>query len=195
VTALDDPIRTLLERIAAPAAASTPDLAAIGAALAELAADRDYLAHRVARLDGRPGAVLLHGPAIGPRLQLVHRPTGGFSAVHDHGTWVALAAIAGLETHRHYRLVSRPEDGRPWPVLEEEVALAASEVATLLPPDDIHDHGHLMGRGEAAHILVLTGDDQRRFTRTEWDLATGRQRALPPGEGGRWLATDPWSSA
>jgi predicted metal-dependent enzyme (double-stranded beta helix superfamily) len=194
VTALDDPVRTLLERIAAPAAASTPDLPAIGVALAGLAGDRDYLAHWIARLEGRPGAVLLHGTTTGPRLQLVHRPTGGVSAVHDHGTWVAVATIAGLETHRRYRLAARADDGRPWPTLEDEVALEASQVATLLPPDDIHDHGHLVGRGEAAHILVLTGDDQRRYSRTEWDLATGRQRTLRPGDGGRWLASDPWPS-
>lgn len=191
MTTLDDPVRALLERVETAAVASTPDLPSIGTALAALAADRDYLASWIERLDGRPGAVLLHGPTNGPRLQLVHRPTGGFSAVHDHGTWVCIAAISGIETHRRYRRSSRPDGSGPWPELDEEVELAATQVATMLPPDDIHDHGHLLDRGEPAHILVLTGDDQRRYTRTEWDLATGRQRVLRPGDGGRWLATDP----
>ena len=44
LTALDGPVRTLFERIAGPASAVEPDLAAIGSALVELAADLDYLA-------------------------------------------------------------------------------------------------------------------------------------------------------
>ncbi|HEV7810052.1 MAG TPA: hypothetical protein VGO64_05610, partial [Candidatus Limnocylindrales bacterium] len=71
-------------------------------------------------------------------------------------------------------------------------ALEASDVATLLPPDDVHDHGHLVGRGAPAYALILLGDDQTRFTRMEWDLATGRHRVLPPGDGGRWLASEPF---
>lgn len=204
MTTLDDPIRTLLERVAAqapPAASVTPtaaglgavpspDLVAIGVALAEFATDLDYLAPWVSRLGGA-GGLAIHAPAHGPRLLLVHRPEGGMSAVHDHGTWVALATIAGLETHRRYRRVD-DGNGGPRPELVEEVALAAAQVTTLLPPDDIHDHGHLLGRGQPAHILVLTGDDQQLFTRTEWDLATGRRRTLRPGAPGRWLATDPF---
>ena len=61
-----------------------------------------------------------------------------------------------------------------------------------MPPDDIHDHGHLVGNGTPAYVLILTGDDQTRFERHEWDPATGRHRVLPPGELGRWLASDPW---
>jgi hypothetical protein len=204
VTTLDDPVRTLLERVAAtapaatakgpaapgPAAPPSPDLHVIGGALAEFAKDLEYLAPWVARLGGRPGGLEIHAPARGPRLLLVHRPEGGMSAVHDHGTWVALATIAGLETHRRYRRIGEGSGGR-LPELVEEVALEASQVTTLLPPDDIHDHGHLLGRGRPAHILVLTGDDQQLFTRTEWDLATGRRRTLRPGAPGRWLATDP----
>ena len=43
-----------------------------------------------------------------------------------------------------------------------------------------------------AHVLVLTGDDQRRFERNEWDPVTGRHRVLQAGDLGRWLASDPW---
>jgi hypothetical protein len=185
----DEPIRTLLERIAGPAAAARPDLPAIGAALIELASDADYLARWIDRLEGRSGAHTIHGPARGPRLFLVHRPEGGMSAIHDHGTWVALATIAGIETHRRYRRGERSADRAP--VLAEEVHLARSQVATLLPPDDIHDHGHLVGHGAPAQVLVLTGDDQTRFARNEWDLTTGRHRVLRPGVGGRWLASEP----
>lgn len=205
MTTLDDPVRTLLAGIAdlaPPASSSTAaadglgapsssNLVAIGAALAELATDLDYLAPWVARLGGGAGGLAIHAPDRGPRLLLVHRPEGGMSAVHDHGTWVALATIAGLETHRRYRRVE-DRSGGPRPALVEEVALAAAQVTTLLPPDDIHDHGHLLGRGQPAYILVLTGDDQQRFTRTEWDLASGRRRTLGPGAPGRWLATDPF---
>jgi predicted metal-dependent enzyme (double-stranded beta helix superfamily) len=193
VTALDSPVRTLLAQVdvSTTTTPSSSDIAAIGAALAEFATDLDYLAPWVARLGGSTGGLAIHAPDRGPRLLLVHRPEGGMSAIHDHGTWVALATITGLETHRRYRRVG-DEQGGPRPELVEEVALAAAQVTTLLPPDDIHDHGHLVGRGRPAHILVLTGDDQQLFTRTEWDLATGRRRTLRPGAPGRWLATDPF---
>lgn len=185
----DEPIRTLLERIAAPAAAATPDLSAIGAALVDLANDRDYLASWIERLEGRSGGVLIHAPEQGPRLHLVHRPEGEMSAIHDHGTWIAIATIAGVERHRRYRRAEQPT-GHALALLEE-VDLAPSQAATLLPPDDIHDHGHIVGRGVPAHILVLAGDEQTRFTRNEWDLATGRHRILRPGVRGRWLASEP----
>ena len=109
-------------------------------------------------------------------------------AVHDHRVWVALATVAGLETHRRYR---RPAVASEAPTLAEETVVAAREAVTLVPPDDIHDHGHVHGRGDPAYCLILTGDDQRRYERNEWDLATGRHRLLVPGDGGRWIATEP----
>ena len=54
-------------------------------------------------------------------------------------------------------------------------ALEPSHSATLLPPDDLHDHGHLTGHGAPAYVLIMTGDDQTLFTRNEWDAATGRE--------------------
>jgi len=189
----DSPVRSLLEQIAAPAALDTPDLAAIGVALSELATDTDYMARWISRItagpEGERGSVAIHAPERGPRLMMVHRPKGGMSAAHDHGTWVAIASIVGIETHRRYRSVGE----RAGPGLEvvEALELAPMHTTTLLPPDDIHDHGHVVGRGEPAHILILTGDDQRRFTRNEWDVATGRHRILRPGEQGRWLASEP----
>ena len=66
---------------------------------------------------------------------------------------------------------------------------------TLLPPDDIHDHGHLGGDDPSAYVLIMTGDDQTRFTRNEWDVATGRRRILRPGEQGRSACSDPLPDA
>ncbi len=185
----DEPVRRLLHRIAAPAALAIPDLASIGAALAELAADLDYVTTWVDRLGDRNGLLPVHAPGRGPRLTIVHRQEGRLSAVHDHGTWVAISPVSGLETHRRYRFtdgpVSRPE-------IAEVTALGPAQVATLLPPDDVHDHGHVAGHGRPAYVLILTGDDQTRFERNEWDAATGRHRVLPAGVIGRWLASDPW---
>jgi predicted metal-dependent enzyme (double-stranded beta helix superfamily) len=190
---LDDPVRTLFEDIAGPASAVRPDLEAIGRALVDLATNDDYMARWVERLGDRPGALAMHVPVRGPRLMIVHRPEGGLSAVHDHGTWVAVATIVGTETHRRYRAGS-PGSTSPLQVVEQR-DLAPADVATLVPPDDIHDHGHLVGHGQPAHILVMTGDDQTVFTRREWNLATGRQRVLRPGDGGRWLASEPMPGA
>jgi predicted metal-dependent enzyme (double-stranded beta helix superfamily) len=185
----DAPVRALFERIAGPAAAAPADLTAIGAALVELANETEYLAPWIARLGDRSGALPIHAPVRGPRLMLVHRLAGQMGAIHDHATWVAISPITGLETHRRYRVVGEGPAARP--EIAEARALAPSDVATLLPPEDIHDHGHLAGHGDPAYVLIMTGDDQTRFRRNEWDLAAGRHRILEPGDGGRWLASEP----
>ena len=190
---LDGPVRTLFEQIAGPAAVGTPDLAAIGAGLIALATDLDYLARWVERLGDQSGALGIHAPTRGPRLMIVHRREGQMGAVHDHATWVAIATIVGLETHRRYRVMG--EGSAAHPELAETLSLGPSQGATLLPPDDLHDHGHLAGHGAPAYVLIMTGDDQTRFTRNEWDLATGRHRILRPGDAGRWLASQPMPDA
>jgi predicted metal-dependent enzyme (double-stranded beta helix superfamily) len=190
--ALDTPVRQLFERIAGPVDRATPDLVAIGGALAELAADAGYFAGWIDRLGDRSGSLAIHAPERGPRLMLVHRTEGQMSAVHSHGTWVAISPVAGVETHRRWRVRRDAGDGAvPTVELAEDRALAATETATLLPPDDVHDHGHLAGRGAPGYVLILLGDNQTRFVREEWDLATGRHRILQPGDGGRWLASEP----
>ena len=188
-TTIDDPVRRLLERIAAPAALAVPDLPAIGAALTELASDLEYITRWVDRLGERSGLLRIHAPDRGPRLSIVHRQEGCMSAVHDHGTWVALSPVSGLETHRRYL---RPSDPDRAPAIAEVSELGPAHLATLLPPDDIHDHGHVAGHGAPAYVLILTGDDQTRFERNEWDPMTGRHRVLRAGDTGRWLASDPW---
>ena len=191
--ALDGPVRTLFERIAGPAAASTPDLASIGSALVHLASDVDYLAPWIDRLGDDSGVLRMHAPARGPRLMLVHRRDGQMGAIHDHATWVAISPIVGLETHRRYRIVGDGHTARP--EVAEELALAPLDLATLLPPDDLHDHGHLAGHGRPAYVLIMTGDDQTQFERNEWDLATGRHRILRRSDPGRWLAGEPMPGA
>ena len=190
---IDAPVRTLFERIAGPAAASPPDLTAIGMGLVDLARDADYLAPWIARLGDQAGGLPIHAPERGPRLLLVHRREGQMGAVHDHATWVAISPIVGIETHRRYRIVG--EGPAAHPAVVEARELHPCDIATLLPPEDIHDHGHLAGRGAPAYILIMTGDDQTRFRRNEWDLATGRHRILEPGDGGRFLASQPMPDA
>ena len=114
-------------------------------------------------------------------------------AIHDHGTWIAISPIVGLETHHRYRVTGDGATARP--EVAETLYLEPTQLATLLPPDDLHDHGHLAGHGTAAYVLIMAGDDQTLFTRNEWDLATGRHRLLLPGDGGRWLASQPMPDA
>jgi len=193
LTRLDDPVRALFERIAGPAAAADPDLRSIGAALLDLASDLDYVQRWVDRLGDRSGVLRIHAPERGPRLMIVHRREAEMGAIHDHATWVAVSPVVGLETHRRYRVVGEGSAARP--EVAETLALEPAHVTTMLPPDDLHDHGHLAGHGRPAHVLIMTGDDQTRFVRNEWDLATGRHRILRPGDAGRWLASEPMPPA
>jgi hypothetical protein len=113
------------------------------------------------------------------------------SPVHDHGVWVALAPVVGIETHRRFR----PMPGaREHVTVTEELALGPTTCVTLMPPDDIHDHGHLAGNGAAAHVVFLLGGDPFARRRTEWDLASGRSRSLEAGDRGRWLSSMPFPS-
>jgi predicted metal-dependent enzyme (double-stranded beta helix superfamily) len=187
------PIRDLFDVVDRATSEATADLAAIGRGLSLLATDADLLAPWVDDLGERSGAVAIHAPERGPRLVLVHRLRGQMSAVHDHGTWVAISPIRGTETHRHWRVAR--DGAAPRVELADDRALEATDVATLLPPDDVHDHGHLLDRGDPAYVLILLGDDQTRFTRNEWDATTGRHRVLRPGDGGRWVASDPMPEA
>ena len=66
----------------------------------------------------------------------------------------------------------------------------------MLQPDDTHSHGHVAGhRVIPPTSLIMTGDNQRVFRRTEWDTPTGRSRTLEPGDGGRWIDSEPFPVA
>jgi predicted metal-dependent enzyme (double-stranded beta helix superfamily) len=191
IASLDAPVRALYERVAAAIAGDGPDMAAIALAMLGLATDHDYVAPRVRALGDRSGAIGLHVPARGPRLSLVHRGDGQMGAIHDHGCWVAIATITGIETHRHFRVTATGTQLAKLELITES-AVGPGGAVTMLAGDDIHAHGHVAGRGEAAYVLIMTGDDQRLYRRREWDAATGRLRVLEPGDGGRWLESQPF---
>jgi predicted metal-dependent enzyme (double-stranded beta helix superfamily) len=188
---LDTPVRTLLERVVAAIEGPVPDLDAIGAALIALARDQDYLEPTIRSLGDTSGSVGLHVPPRGPRLMLVHRRAGQMGAIHDHGCWVGLAPIRGIETHRRFRVAAGRDELARLELAADQL-LSPGEVVTMLAPDAVHAHGHITGSGDPAYVLILTGDDQRLYQRTEWDSATGSARVLEPGDGGRWLDSQPW---
>jgi hypothetical protein len=188
---LAQPIQALFDAVDRELRAPSLDLDAIGARLSSLAGDVALFRPWIDLLGERSGAVPIHAPDRGPRLMLVHRLDGQMSAVHDHGTWVAISPISGTETHRRWRRSPAQDGAAPRVELADDRALHGAQAATLLPPEDVHDHGHLVGRGNPAYVLILLGDDQTRFTRNEWDAATGRHRILRPGDAGRWVASDP----
>lgn len=77
-------------------------------------------------------------------------------------------------------------------MLATEQAVRVGQAATMLLPHDTHADGHLEGNGEPVNVLIMTGDDQRLYRRSEWDTLTGLRRVLEPGDGGRWLDSEPF---
>lgn len=181
---LDSPLRSFMESIFELNTAS-PNLDAIGRRLAEFARDQDYLAHHMAKLpkDRFAGRDLAEVSPELPNLLLVHRPEGVMSQVHSHNVWVAIAPITGTETHRQFDVRARRDDGTADIELLEERHLdaAASDFVTMTPPNDVHEHGHVPGIGDAAYILVLTQRPQVQYERQQYDLATGTWQTLPLG--------------
>ena len=188
---MDAPVRTLFGRIAPALTGATPDVASVAAAMIELARDHDYLMPHIRALGERSGSTGIHAPTRGPRLMLVHRTEGQMGAIHDHGCWVALTPVTGVETHRHFR-VHAPGTTLERLELATELALHADQSVTMLAPEDIHSHGHVAGSGDPAYVLIMVGDDQRFYRRSEWDTVTGRRRVLEIGDGGRWIDTEPF---
>jgi hypothetical protein len=71
--------------------------------------------------------------------------------------------------------------------LADERALRRGEVATLVPPRDVHNHSHIPGSGPSPYslILILLGDDMLLFDREEYDPQQGKWCPLAPGDPGR----------
>lgn len=184
---LDTPIRTFFERLEPLAAAPSPDMTSIAAMLTELAGDQEYFEHHIDRVRDHSGAKPIHTPERGPRLMIVHRLTGQMGAIHSHKVWVAIAPLAGVETHRLYDVKNKTPDGHATLKLAEERHVGSGESVTMVPPRDVHAHGHVEGIGDAAYLLILTGDNQVTFEREQYDLAAGTYRVLPPGDAGDWL--------
>jgi hypothetical protein len=105
---MEGPVRDLLDGIAPYADLPAPDLTRIGDALVDFSNDHDYLTARIERIRDVSGPIGLHVPEEGPRLLLAHRNEGEMSPVHDHGVWVALAPVVGIETHRRFRPMPGP---------------------------------------------------------------------------------------
>ena len=181
---MDAPVRAFLDRLDL-LLSPVPQVDEIGKALAELASDTDYFAPMIDQIDPlQNGGFPLHVPERGPRLFLLHRPRGVMSVVHTHNTWIAVACVRGVETHQTFDVISEEPPDRASLVVSEERRLGPGEVVTLVPPRDVHSHGHRAGSGDVPYSLILTGDDQLQFARREYDAATGRYRELPPGEFG-----------
>jgi hypothetical protein len=167
--------------------ADAPDLEAVGRLLTGLAADEEFFGPLIADMPSGSFAVhWLVRPDRGPRLVLVHRPEGMMAYTHSHGCWVAIAPVRGVETHQRWNVVRRDGDtGRAELSLAGERALHRGDVATLVPPRDVHNHGHVVGTGPAPYSLILLGEDMFRFERQEYDPDRGTWRPLAPGDPGR----------
>jgi predicted metal-dependent enzyme (double-stranded beta helix superfamily) len=164
-----------------------PDLEAIGPMLAELASETSHFEPVIADMPGDGLAVVaLPASDIEQRLIVVRRPRGGMSAIHSHRTWVVAAPIAGVETHRVYTVGAHRPKGHVDLALSEERRLrgGSGDHVSLVPPNDVHAHGHVAGTGDPAFMLVLSGDDQYRHERAEYDADAGTYRLLAPGDMG-----------
>jgi predicted metal-dependent enzyme (double-stranded beta helix superfamily) len=182
---LPGPLRRFLAQLAELRSGGSPDLDQVGRLLVELAADEEFFAPLIAEMPADSPAVhWLIQPDRGPRLVLVHRPEGVMAYTHSHRCWVALAPVHGVETHQRWDAV-RHEDGRAELSLVSERALHRGDVATLIPPQDVHNHGHVTGSGPAPYSLILLGDDMLVFEREEYDPEQGTWRRLKPGDPGR----------
>jgi hypothetical protein len=89
-----------------------------------------------------------------------------------------------VETHQRWRATRNP-GGRAELSLADERALRRGEVATLVPPHDVHNHGHVVGSGPSPYSLILLGDDMLLFEREEYDPERGTWQRLAPGDPGR----------
>jgi predicted metal-dependent enzyme (double-stranded beta helix superfamily) len=158
---------------------------AIGRLLVRLAADDEFFRPLIA--DMAPASMDVHWllkPERGPRLALVHRPEGVMAYTHSHGCWVAIAPVQGAETHQRWDAV-RHAGGKAELSLASERVMHHGDVATLVPPRDVHNHGHVIGTGPAPYTLVLLGDNMYLFARQEYDPAAGTWQELEPGDPGR----------
>jgi predicted metal-dependent enzyme (double-stranded beta helix superfamily) len=179
------PLRRFLAQLDELRSGQVPDMGEVGRLLAELAADEGYFAPLIEQMPAdSPGVHWLARPARGPRLVLVHRPEGVMAYTHSHQCWVAVAPVQGVETHQRWNAV-RHDGGRAELTLADERALRGGDVVTLIPPDDVHNHGHVAGTGPSPYSLILLGDEMLLFERQEYDPELGTWRALPPGDPGR----------
>ena len=185
IGAFPRPLRHFLAQLEELRSGDVLDMDKVGRLLVELAADEEYLDPLIAEIPSESsGGKWLVRPERGPRLVLFHRPEGVMACTHSHHCWVGVAPVRGVETHQRWDAV-RHEDGRAGLRLADECALHRGDVATLTPPRDVHNHGHVTGTGPSPYSLILLGDDMLLFEREEYDLEQGTWRVLAPGDPGR----------
>jgi len=183
--ALPQPLRRFTAQLAEVRPGDYPDMERVGRFLVELTADTEFFAPLIADMPAAAsGSRWLIRPERGPRLALVHRPEGVMGYTHSHRCWVGIAPVRGVETHQRWHAEAH-EDGRADLRLADERALQRGDVATLIPPHDVHNHGHVRGTGPSPYSLILLGDDMLLFSRKEYDPGQGTWRALSPGDPGR----------
>jgi hypothetical protein len=184
-SALPGPLRNFVEGLDELRGADAVNMDRVGRLLVELAADEAFFGPLIAQIPpGSPGSRWLVRPERGPRLVLVHRPDGVMGYTHSHRCWVGIAPVRGVETHQRWDAVPHA-DGVAELALADERALVQGDVATLVPPRDVHNHGHVVGSGPSPYSLILLGDDMLLFGREEYDQDRGTWRALAPGDPGR----------
>lgn len=183
--ALAGPLRNLADQLATLRSQDPVDMDRVGQLLVELTADKEFFSPLIAEM---PAAVQgdrwLIRPEHGPRLVLLHRPEGVMGYPHSHRCWVAITPVRGVETHQQWDAVRR-QDGRAEVHLADKRALVHGDVATLVPPRDVHNHGHVVGSGPSPYSLILLGDDMLQFDREEYDVERGMWRTLVAGDPGR----------
>jgi hypothetical protein len=152
--ALPGPLRHFTAQLDELRSGPVPDMDRVGRHLAELAADTEFFAPLIAEIPSEaPGDRWLIRPERGPRLVLVHRPAGVMGYTHSHRCWVGIAPVRGVETHQRWDAVCH-RDGRAGLRLVDERALRRGDVATLVPPRDVHNHGHVPGTGPSPYSLA-----------------------------------------
>ena len=182
---MPSPLRRFVAGLDEQCSGGGPDMDEVGRLLLDLAADEEFFAPLIDQLpSAAPGDRWLVRPDRGPRLVLVHRPDGVMGYTHSHDCWVGIAPVRGVETHQRWNAVCY-DDGRAELRLAEERALVRGDVATLVPPRDVHNHGHVAGSGPSPYSLILLGDDMLLFHRKEYDPEHGTWQALAPGDPGR----------
>jgi predicted metal-dependent enzyme (double-stranded beta helix superfamily) len=183
--AFPGPLRHFLAQLDDLRSRDNLDMDQVGRLLVGLAADEEYLGPLIAEIPPETaGGKWLLQPERGPRLVLFHRPEGVMAYTHSHHCWVAVAPVRGVETHQRWDAV-RDEAGEPTLRLADERAMRRGDVATLTPPGDIHNHGHVLGTGPSPYSLILLGDNMYHFEREEYDPSQGTHRTLAPGDPGR----------
>jgi hypothetical protein len=137
--ALPAPLRHFAAQLDELGSGGVPDMDRVGHLLVGLAADEEFFAPLIVQIpSAAPGDRWLIRPERGPRLVLVHRPEGVMGYTHSHRCWVGIAPVRGVETHQRWDAARHP-DGRADLRLADERALRRGDVATLVPPRDVHN--------------------------------------------------------